>query len=148
MTALTLIVSGIASYCLFGFYAVIRLIADEGSRQDERVLALCVLTFILGLIIGAVAYFVGHGAREWTFAAKKRSRSATIPYEPMEKDPGYNKAVLFWFFNGPELRKPSVDFEDAFNARSEARRSQKVMRSVAERMRDRDETDRHFNSKP
>ncbi len=41
-----------------------------------------------------------------------------LTFDPHEKEPGYNRAVLGWFHEGPELRQPNDDFSRAFAARA------------------------------
>lgn len=121
-SALTLIVTGLISYTLMGFVFVTNSIRGFGQQSDAEWMVLCILTAILGVIVGALGYFVGLAAREWTFYAKRHTKGARIPLEPMDKEPGWNEAVLHWFHNGPELREPNDDYRAAFDERAQSRR--------------------------
>lgn len=46
-------------------------------------------------------------------------RSITIPLEPMEKQPGWNRAVLGYFHRGSELRTRDEEFKKAFAMRAQ-----------------------------
>lgn len=78
-------------------------------------------------LMAILVSFMGIGVSLCLSWASKRAhikrmrsiRHQTIPILPMDKEPGWNKAVLGWFHRGPELREPDQDFKDGFAARSQ-----------------------------
>ena len=115
------IIGGLAllAYFAFGFVMVVNDIQDVDAYDAAISVSISILAFILALIIGALSFFVGRWQREVAFRLAGRRKSKTIPLEPMEKEPGWNKAVLHWFHNGPENRPQSDEFDNAFEARSQ-----------------------------
>ena len=57
-------------------------------------------------------------AAAWLVERRERNPKPFMRVQPMEKPPGWNKDVLWWFFHGPEGRVKNDDFRDAFRERS------------------------------
>lgn len=73
---------------------------------------------LTGIIIAGIFGVLAWLARLWA----ERPRPL-IRLSPREKPPGYNLAVVGWFLGGPERRRRTPEFTDAFRTRArQARR--------------------------
>ena len=74
--------------------------------------------FFLGILLGLAGWCLDCVAEELRDERARSMKHPLLTFDPHEKEPGYNRAVLGWFHEGPELRQPNDDFNRAFSARS------------------------------
>jgi hypothetical protein len=88
---------------------VARSTAGMVSRDAANTVAWGVLGMLAAAAIASLA---------WLRQYREQHPRPLIRLKPMEKPPGWNRAVLHWFLNGPELRRPTDEYRAAFRERA------------------------------
>ena len=102
------------AYVIAAVYYVARFLAGI-ETPDPVFLSIAIIIFILALALGGIAWFL----RAWHCVVEEKKPKPTIPLQPMDKPPGFNKEVLKWFHHGPEGRVVDDEFKAGFAARSQ-----------------------------
>ena len=111
------LVMSVGCFIVATIWGAIRAVA--GLFTQPTAFAVCVACIFLSLFVMAIAWALGHWADELDRTQARRTPSQTIPFAPMEKPAGFNRAVLHHFHEGPELRIRDEEFTKGFAARAQ-----------------------------
>lgn len=76
------------------------------------------LGFILAVLLLLLGLALDEESDRRALIKLRNEPHPTIRFDPIEKEPDYNRSVTEWFFNGPELRHKGDDFRKGFDARA------------------------------